>query len=205
VVQPFGRQAVSQKVVPLGLDINTFGHKRPVGTTRFELTFAGGEEVREEFAVANFLRLSDSDKLSRKSFERMRSGISFTPDSTTKTGASVAKEVNYELSYVHRASGTRIDGGLYRLASSVFATFAKGGAISRSPLAVASRVGGTPPVSIGVRDAQYTVVNVSDLTPHAPHMVAKSETEAYMLHAQAVAQNPALAGAIQVMSSDELG
>ncbi len=205
VVQPFGRLAVSQKVVPLGFDINTFGNKRPVGPTRFELTFAGGEEVREEFAVANFLRMSDSDKLSRKSFERMRSGISFTPDSGTKTGASVAKEVDYELSYVHRASGARIDGGLYRLASSAFAMFAKGGAIARSPLAVASRVGGTPPATIGAREAQYVVVNVSDLSPHAPNMVAKSETEAYMLQAQAVSQNPALAGMIQVMSSDELG
>ncbi len=81
---------------------------------------------------------------------------------------------------------------------------ANGGAIARSPLAVASRVGGSPPATIGAREAQYVVVNVSDLAPHAPGLVAKSETEADMLQAQAVAPNPALAGTIQVMSSHEL-
>jgi len=205
VVQPFGRLAVSQKVVPLGLEITTFGNKRPVGATRFDLAFADGVDVREEFAVASFVRLSDSDKLSRKSFERMRSGISFTPDSQALTGASVAKQVDYELSYVQRSTGTRIDAGRYRLGSAAFATLSRGGAIARSSRAVATRAGGTPPVSVGMREPEFRVVNVSDLTLHAPHMTARSEAEAYLLQQHAVAQNPGLAGRIQVMSADELG
>ncbi len=205
LLHPFGLLAVSQKVVPLGLEINKFGNKRPIGATRFDLTFAGGEEVREEFAIANFTTMSDSDKLSRKSFEQMRSGIRFTPRTGTETGASVAKEVNYELSYVHRTRGVTEKGGLYRLASSVFTTLANGSAVTKNLHAVAARAAGTPPATITVRDSQYVVVNVSDLAPHAPNLAAGSEAEAYMLQAQAIARNPALAGTIQVMCSDELG
>ena len=154
LLHPFGLLAVSQKVVPLGLEINKFGNKRPIGATRFDLTFAGGEEVREEFAIANFTTMSDSDKLSRKSFEQIRSGIRFTPGTGTETGASVAKEVNYELSYVHRTRGVTAKGGLYRLASSVFTTLANGSAVTKNLHAVAARAAGTPPATITVRDSR---------------------------------------------------
>ena len=80
VLNPFAVLSVSQKVVPLGLEINKFGNQKPKGTTRFELTFADGasEEVREEFAIANFQHLNDSEKLSSKSFDKMRSGLRFS-------------------------------------------------------------------------------------------------------------------------------
>src|SRR5205085_2091990 len=85
VLHPFGVLAVIQKIAPLGVEINKFGNRRPSGASKFELTFGAGgtTEVREEFAMANFLKLNDSDKLSRKSFEQLRSGLRFaTGDSS---------------------------------------------------------------------------------------------------------------------------
>ena len=47
--------------------IDRFGNRRPVGDTTFTLGWAGGatEEVREEFAVATFVTMSDSEKAAK--------------------------------------------------------------------------------------------------------------------------------------------
>lgn len=206
VLSPFAVLSVSQKVVPLGIEINKFGLQRPSGNTRFELTFDGGdtEEVREEFAMANFLQLNDSDRLVRKSFEKLRSGLCFTTDDSTEMGARTEKEVTYELSYVHRKRGLIIRAGVVKMLGSVFSMLSAGGAISKSKLAVSQRTGGTPPVRIELKQMEYLVVNQSDLGLHAPGLVAKSAMEAYQLYDQLLAASPSLRGKVQVMSSHEL-
>jgi hypothetical protein len=58
--------------VPLEYPLQKFGNKKP-DVDRFELTtpLGGVSEEREEFAIAQYKKLSDSDKLSAPSFERM--------------------------------------------------------------------------------------------------------------------------------------
>ncbi|HEX2062618.1 MAG TPA: DUF6603 domain-containing protein, partial [Thermoanaerobaculia bacterium] len=206
VLHPFGVLAVSQKVVPLGVEINKFGNRKPAGATKFELTFAEGgtEETREEFAMGNFLRLSDSEKLSRKSFEQMRSGLRFSTGDSTLSGASVQKDVSYELSYVQRKVNLVIKAGLHKLFGTVFSMFTRAGAASKSTFSVAKHAGNTPPSKIDVGESPYSVVNASDLTPYAAGMTARTSTEAHLLHDQLVAANPALAGKVLVVSAYEL-
>jgi hypothetical protein len=203
LLHPFGLLAVSQKVVPLAFEINKFGNKRPAGLTRFDLSFPGGEEVREEFAVTNFVRMSDSEKLSRKSFERMRSGVQFT-STAAEHGARIQKDVTYELSYMVERGRVTIRAGLHHLMGTVFSMFSMGSAAARNAHAVTAKTGGTPPSKIDVRDTEYMVVNVSNLSLHESELVAKTQAEAYMLQEQLIAANPGLAGTIQVVSSDEL-
>ncbi len=206
VLHPFGVLSVSQKVVPLGIEINKFGNQQPTGATNFDLTFAGGPtgEVREEFAPANFLKMSDSDKLSRSSFENMRSGLQFSTGDSSEYGANVLKDVSYELSYVHRSKGLSIKAGIIKLFSSMFNTLSKGGAIARNSYSVSKYVGGTPPARINVEDMDYVIVNASDLTPYAPGAAAKTSTEAYQLHDQLVSADPSLQGKVLVVSQYEL-
>ena len=66
ILHPFGVLAVSQKIVPLGYPLEKFGNKKP-DVDRFELATAetGTEEQREEFAIAQFKKMSDADKLPR--------------------------------------------------------------------------------------------------------------------------------------------
>ena len=160
-------------------------------------------EVREEFAMGNFLRLSDSEKISRKSFEKIRSGLRFSTGDSSVSGASVQKDVSYELSYVHRKLGLTLKAGIYKLFGTVFSMFARGSAVSKSVYSVIKHAG-TPPSKIGVSEGAYSVVNASDLSLHAPGMVAQTSTEAYQLHDQLLAANPALAGQVLVVSSYEL-
>ena len=69
--QPEGRAAWLSR-------FEKFGNKKP-DVDRFELSHRRGrhEEQREEFAIAQFKKMSDADKLSRSSFDRLRSGLTF--------------------------------------------------------------------------------------------------------------------------------
>ena len=206
VMSPFAVLSVSQKIVPLGLEINKFGNQKPKGTTRFDLTSADGatDEVREEFAIANFQHLSDDEKLARKSFEQMRSGLRFSTGDSSQTGANVDKDVTYELSYVHRKRGLTIRAGLVRLFGSVFSMFSGAGAVTKNKFAVSRRIGGTPIAKVDVEEPEFHVVNGADLTLHGEGLSAKSEAEAWQLHDELVAADPSLQGRLQIMSSYEL-
>jgi len=206
VLHPFGVLEVSQKVAPLGLEINKFGNQRPVGVTQFELTFADGltDEAREEFARANFIQLKDEERLALPSFEKLRSGLQFSTGDSSQYGSNVQKDVTYELSYVHRRRRTSIRAGLYQLFVSVFSIFSQGGAIANNAYAVRRKIGGTPPAPIEVQQPSFMVVNTSDLALHAPELVAKTQTEAKFLRDQLIARDPSLAGTVQVLSSYEM-
>lgn len=205
VLHPFGVLSCSQKIVPLGLEIDKFGNRKPASDTTFDITFAGGatDEVREEFAMANFLRMSDSDKLSRKSFEKLRSGLRFATGDSSVSGANVQKDVSYELSYVHHKLNLVIKAGIYKMFGSVFSMFSRGSAVSKNSFSVSKYVGSTPPSKVDVGEGTYSVVNASDLSVHAG-MTAKTQTEAYAMHDALVAANPALQGKVLVVASHEL-
>lgn len=88
LAHPLGRLAVRQTVVPLSQDgrdvvIDTFGNARPGDYRQFRIEHAGagglaeGDRdgtVQDHFAPAQFLELSDAEKLERESFERLPAG-----------------------------------------------------------------------------------------------------------------------------------
>jgi hypothetical protein len=87
LLHPLGTLTVKQGVVPLNLDISRFGEGAPAGAHRFTITSAtiGGDgrttqPVKDFFAPAQFLNMSDDEKLSRPSFEPMTAGVSFGSD-----------------------------------------------------------------------------------------------------------------------------
>jgi hypothetical protein len=204
LMQPFGVLSVSQKVVPLGLEIDKFGNKKPVGDTRFGMTWSDGaaSEVREEFALANFVKLSDSEKLSRQSFEKMPSGLSFSADDRSTSGSRVQKDVSYELSYLHRKR--RLSGKTVSLFKGMFTTLVRGAAATRTSLSVSKRTSGNGPAVVEVQTTTYHVVRSEDLAAPAANLVAMTEAEAFQLHDDFVGLNPSLRGTLQVLASHEL-
>src|SRR5262249_8638939 len=84
VLHPLGRLAVSQRAVPLELDLDKVGGQRPADGTRFSLDLTGAgltrsAEVDEAFAVGQFRDLDDADALSQPAFERLASGLQAAP------------------------------------------------------------------------------------------------------------------------------
>jgi hypothetical protein len=87
LAHPMGSLAVTQRVAPLGVTLQTYGRAPIAGATRFDLTSitvrgrAGAPdatlatvETREYFAPGEFFRLDDSEKLARPSFEELQAG-----------------------------------------------------------------------------------------------------------------------------------
>ena len=90
LLHPLGTLSIKQGVVPLNLDISRFGQAPPAGTTRFSITAVNlgtaqqtPAPVTDFFAAAQFLELSDDEKLSRPSFESMEAGITFGANEIT--------------------------------------------------------------------------------------------------------------------------
>jgi hypothetical protein len=92
LLHPLGTLLVKENVVPLNMDISRFGQAAPAGERRFTITgVTVGEEqqvgrpVRDFFAPAQFLELTDDEKLSRPSFEPMDAGVMFLSDAIVFT------------------------------------------------------------------------------------------------------------------------
>jgi hypothetical protein len=206
VLYPFGVLGVSQKIVPLEFTINKFGNKKPAADTLFTMTYAAGNSTdnQEEFAIGNFLQLTDSEKLSRHSFERMKSGLVFQTSNSSVYGSFIDKDVDYELSYVHRKKGLSIRMGIVKLFGGIFDVLVKGSAPSRSAFAASRTFSNNAPARVDVPAPQYMVVNNSDLSLYSPASVAGSQAAAYDMHDALIRQDPSLQGNIQVVSAYEL-
>ncbi|MHA7131036.1 DUF6603 domain-containing protein [Algoriphagus namhaensis] len=98
-----GTIELSQKIVPLEVEISKFGQFEPADFTKFEVTGVtlGGNAgarryIQDDFAPANFLKASDNDKLSLPSFEKQNAGVSIGGTDDLKSGTVVDREVKYE-------------------------------------------------------------------------------------------------------------
>jgi hypothetical protein len=125
VGHPAAGLKVMQRVVPLGLTIQKFGAGAPSGDTQFTITAVtadGTDEnttpVQDAFAPAQFLNMSDDDKLANPSFETFDAGISLADGALTFGNANpsgmsaLVHPVSYETWLVDTPGGdTRPDPG----------------------------------------------------------------------------------------------
>lgn len=81
LLHPLGTLTVKQNVVPLNFEISRFGQGPPAGARHFtvSVTSTGFETARDAvqdfFAPAQFIEMTDDEKLSRPSFESMDAGL----------------------------------------------------------------------------------------------------------------------------------
>lgn len=212
VIHPAGVLTFSQRSLPLeDYAIQKFGNKKPSGANKFKLTNANSDNapipadfqnVREQFAPAQFAELSDSEKLSRKSFENLPSGFKLTATNDLLTPLPVSRPVVYELSYL-RKKGLEFK-GLLNLVFVAYDRLVKGSAVRQSPLShQQTRVSLNAPKQVALPPETFAIANAADLKSHTPVLFA-TQAEAYQHQQELIAENPALAGTIQVVSNYEL-
>lgn len=217
VIHPAGVLTFSQRSLPLeDFAIQKFGSKKPLAENKFKLTSAnsGGAEiladfqsVKEQFAPANFLELSDSEKLSRKSFDNLPSGFKLTATADLLTTLPVVRDVIYELSYLRRQQiGPK---SLINLFGAAYDRLVKGSAVRQSRLAQQqTRVSLNAPPQVELLQETFVIANAADLKSHVTNasgpVFFSTQAEAYQQQQELIAQNPALAGQIQVVSNFEL-
>jgi hypothetical protein len=169
LAHPLGRFVFSQRTAPLGLTMQKFGDGGIDGPNRFEVTgmTVGGRALgaaertpaRDHFPRAQFLDMSEEDRLTRPSFEDMDAGVEFSSAAFSVSASPVGADMEYETAYLdidpRRFNGTRRDKTLRRAAmdASLVSVLAGHGAAARAPqrldernrARIGSRVDLTPP------------------------------------------------------------
>jgi hypothetical protein len=208
VLHPAGALAVQQKVAPLNLPLSRIGARRVEGGTTFRIetvqvgaSTAAITPVRGPFAPAQFMDMSDADKLSAPSFESLEAGVEARGGDAPRTDFMRVVELKYEVIYI-RKPRLRL---FFTLAQALVDRLIMGGAAARSPNAKARfnpPQTAAPPVV--VKPQGFGVASTENMQLHAPGLVFQSHAEATAAQASLVAADPKLGGKLQVLSSYEL-
>ncbi len=109
LAHPLGQLQVSQKIAPLDLELQRFGSSQVDGATKFQITqvrvgsqvIANPEPAQEFFARAQFIEISDEQKLSAPSFEKFASGVTVGSDDFLAASEVVSADLDFETAYLN--------------------------------------------------------------------------------------------------------
>lgn len=213
IIHPFGQLIFSQRTLPLNYTIQKFGNRKPEGVNFFKITGVKlGESdagslltEREMFAPGHFTELSESEKLSRKSFELMDSGVQLADAgqiSAPKTKLGPV-ELNYELDYT--GDDKQLEKSDNKLDFSTFNHLSRNGAASKSAVSwVKTNVSPlNGPEKVAVQEGGYVVAWTKDMKAVSPDLTSDTLAGANQLMGQWLTANPDKAGQVQVLEEYE--
>jgi hypothetical protein len=209
VLHPAGALSVSQRVAPLDFTWERIGHQRPADVQRASITGATSgqaelsvEPVSDQFARAQFENLTDAEKLSVPSFERMHAGATVGAGKDIGAGPGVGRTIEYEVSVIDKVPQAP---GRFVLIPGLYDTFLAGGAVKRSPASLAHRRRLDPQgEKISVDDERHVVASTANNTAHGPQQGFASEAMAKQYMARQIAADPALADQLHVLPASEV-
>ena len=181
VAHPLSRLTFSQAVVPLGLTLDRFGDTLVSGTNRFDITKVrvGGQTVasptmvREQFARAQFLNVSETDKLTKPSFEEIASGVEFSTTDYHISGSSLSFHMDVETVYLDidavRPGTTRPEIALTAMRPShdLVQTLATQGAAAKAPQRLDERMSARTNARVNIAPAPLAVATRTTLATDA--------------------------------------
>ncbi|MFZ3165986.1 MAG: DUF6603 domain-containing protein [Candidatus Methanoperedens sp.] len=167
IVHPNTVLSFNQRVVPLEVAIHNFGNKGVDEPKKFSITAqatVSDTKLYDSFAPGNFFEIGKDQKLSRPSFEQMKSGIEFTIGSSSAAGIAVLKDIDYEVIYIrNKKIAEKKEISLLNPYQVVL--LASGGAAAKSKLSVENtRVSYQAPPKITINRPRYIVAKKADLS-----------------------------------------
>jgi hypothetical protein len=177
VAHPFARLAFSQNVVPFGLTIEKFGDTLVDGPNRFDITgvTVGPSSnnkpnyATEHFSRAQYLEVSEEDKLTKPSFEAMTAGVEFSSTDFHLSDSSVPFAMDFEMVYLDadpvKPNVTRKDFSKFVWDHDLVASMATQGAAARAPRRLDEAMRATAGSQVSVDPAPLAVTQVGSLTP----------------------------------------
>ncbi|TFV94747.1 hypothetical protein E4S40_12115 [Algoriphagus kandeliae] len=209
ILTPNGSIEISQKIVPLEVEISKFGQFKPSDFTLFEVdevkignSSANYSYIQEAFAPANFIDIGDNEKLSLPSFEDQNSGVKLSATDALKCGGVVDRTVEYEqhvMDEANQAFAIQKLGALATFSQKETTFFSRRGAVGRSSLsAYKSQV--LNPKKVALQKPGFAVVGTEDL-----QVVGAAQHLSYM-EAVEIAKTSQKSGkqSVQVVASDVL-
>jgi hypothetical protein len=206
LVHPLGQLAVTQRVVPLGLQIDRVGNGRPTGARLFTIDRAavGGTPVAtapldEQFARAQFFDLTDEEKLTSPPFESMPAGVQIG-STGLNSGPGAVADAEYDTLIYDAATGASTPDAPYTPDSARLETLARVG-LSVAPGARYRAPGPTAQIAW----PRYVATSTDDMAvksmPGLPAEGVRTYTEAAMALRAQLAEHPDQAGGLQLVTT----
>ena len=159
-------------MTPLDLPITRYAQGEPADGSVFAIKAAqvdghddGTQPFQDYFAAAQFLTLSDADKLSKPSFESYDAGLTIGL-SGIEAGAAAPRTVQYEERIIDVASGFSRFTRVYAMPGEIHAALTQQGAGAQSAVkngGWAKFQNGPAAAAITSADPRYVVAGVDDL------------------------------------------
>jgi hypothetical protein len=212
VLHPLGALAVTQRALPLAFTLDKVGAQKPVDVSRVDITAAANQGaplplsgVDEQFALAQFQKLSDAEKLSRPSFQPVKGGVVIGTTTALASSKMTRRRIAYEIVIEDKEPRRPLKGLLYKAVAGLFHPFLAGAAVARSPLSNRTRAQLQPfDDKIAVGPESFTVASSNDNKPLAADAVFTSEAKAHDYMRGRLAADPSLAGTMHVLPNHEV-
>ncbi len=208
VLHPLGSLRVSQRAVPFQLEIDKVGNQKPSDAKYFELKATAGlvrsGDAQEQFAKAQFLDMTDAEKLSQRAFDPLNAGLLLSSGAQQLGASRLAKRrVRYEQIIID-SNYLRFRRRFKIFTRGFFEHFLKGAAVAKSPLSNHYKTQLDPfPDKVTMADSGFTVVHTQDNQPFSAQSYFASEAQANQFISAQVAQNPELHETLHVVPQYE--
>ncbi|WP_026967793.1 DUF6603 domain-containing protein [Algoriphagus terrigena] len=216
LIQPFGSISFSQRSLPLNMDIKKYGNRKPLKAdeSNFKITEVsiGSAKpslasAKELFAIGNYQPLSEDEKLSRKSFEQLESGVTINDTGELKLALDELDSVtlDYELDYTYDddlAPPRRF----MKIPLGGFKHLVRGAGASSSKLSWKNEAAKSlnSPEKVALKTTGFTIASNDDLKELNPSFRSDSYAGAVESLRQFTEKNSALKSNFQIVGMHEL-
>jgi hypothetical protein len=214
VLHPGGSLVVQQKMLPLQVKIDKVGSQKVNDVQKITIkkaTSSGVDfkisDIKEDFARAQYQNLSDAEKLSKPSFEKMPGGIHISLSGVPiKNGKFVRKTVEYEITIIDKEPRRPVKRGKFFVPIGLlFNHFLKGNSVSKSVLSKSYTEKLQPfPERVNVNEEGYTVAFQANNKGYASNATFASEMMAQTYMQEQIAIKPGLKKELHIIPNYEL-
>jgi hypothetical protein len=210
VLHPFGALTLSQRALPLNLTLDKLGTQKPDDVNRIDVTKAvSGSDtlpitpVNEQFAAAQYQQMSDAEKLSRPSYQQMKSGVTIGAAGGPQSSKMTRRQIAYEITIIDKEPVRPLF--LLKAISGLFHNFLSGSAVARSSLSYQTKTQFQPYADkVTVGPEGYTVASVQNNKAFDAGSTFSSEAMAVDYMKAHVTADPSLTGALHVLPNHEV-
>jgi hypothetical protein len=210
VLHPVGTLEISQKTMPLDLDVDKLGNQTIADGKRFSVTVGAGglskvADAEQPFAIAQYQKMDDATKLSRPAFQKQHSGLKLSvAGQQFRSTQAVKRIIRYEEIIIDN-NYLRFVNRFKMYVGSLFNHFLNGASVTKSSLSKAYEKQLKPQGdAIKVNEAGYTVANIQNNKAAASTTSFASEAQARDHLQQMVAADPNLAETLHVIPEFEV-
>ena len=211
VLHPLGTLRISQRAVPFDMKIDKVGSQQPSDANDFTLKPTAGlskvEDTNEQFAKAQYLKMSDSEKLSQRAFDPLHGGVLLSAGAQQLGSTKMAKRhIRYEQIIIDN-NFKRFTRRFKTFTNKFLSHYFNGAAVTKSELSKHTKSQLDPFVDdpkVKVKDTGFTVAFTENNKAFgAQAMNFANETLANQFIQTQVAANPELHEALHVIPEYE--